>query len=113
MPRPKIEIDWKKVDGYLRAQCDGTAIASLLGIHPNTLYKSCEDVHKVSFSEYSAIKKGEGKELLRMKMYQSAIEGDKTMQVWLSKQYLGFSDKQAVDHTGAIAIEQITGVKVI
>ena len=99
MPRLKIEIDWKKVDGYLRAQCDGTAIASLLGIHPDTLYNACEREHNSVFSAYAATKRSEGKELLRVKMYQSAMEGDKTMQVWLSKQYLGFSDQQKIDHT--------------
>jgi hypothetical protein len=99
MARPKAEIDWEKVDSYLRAQCDGTAIASLFGIHPDTLYNACEAEHKTGFSAYAATKRGEGKELLRMKMYQSAMKGDKTMQIWLSKQYLGFSDKQAVDHT--------------
>jgi DNA-binding transcriptional regulator YdaS (Cro superfamily) len=93
MPRPKANIDWDKVDKYLQAQCEGTAIASLLGVHPNTLYESCKELHKISFSEYSAIKKGEGKELLRAKMFKEAMDGDRTIQIWLSKQYLGMKDK--------------------
>ena len=91
--RTKSVIDWNKVDKYLQAQCDGVGIAGLIGIHPNTLYEACKTEFKISFSEYSAIKKTEGKELLRAKQFQSAMDGDKTMQIWLGKQYLGQKDK--------------------
>ena len=93
MGRPKADIDWNKVDKYLQAQCDGVGIAGLLGIHQNTLYLACEEKFKISFSEYSAQKRGEGRELLRAKQFQSAMEGDKTMLVWLGKQYLGQREK--------------------
>lgn len=86
--RPKKEINWKKVDEYLRAQCDGVGIASLLGMNPETLYKACKEYNKMGFSEYSALKRSEGKELLRFKQFQTALDGDKTMMVWLGKQYL-------------------------
>jgi len=110
MSRPKVNIDWKKVDFYLRAHCDGVGIAGLLGIHPNTLYLAVESEFKVSFSEYSAQKKSEGKEMLRGKQFQLAAEGDKTMLVWLGKQYLGQKDKNDVttndrDITGGITVE--------
>lgn len=99
MSRHKIEIDWSKVDKYLQAQCDGVGIAGLLGIHPNTLYRLCEEKFKISFSEYSAKKRGEGKELLRAKQFQLAMEGDKTMLVWLGKQYLAQREKTESDIT--------------
>lgn len=102
MARPKANIDWGIVDEYLRAHCEGTGIAGILGIHPNTLYLACEEKHKMSFSDYSAQKRGEGKELLRAKMFTQAMGGDKTMQIWLSKQYLGMSDKQEVEHKGVV-----------
>lgn len=93
MSRPKANIDWKKVDNLLKAQCDGVGIAGILGIHPNTLYLAVESEFKISFSEYSAQKKSEGKELLRAKQFESAMSGDKTMLVWLGKQYLEQRDK--------------------
>lgn len=96
--RPKAEIDWEKVDRFLNAQCDGVGIAEILGIHPNTLYEACKEVHKMNFSEYSAIKKAEGVELLKAKQYQTAMEGNVTMQVWLGKQYAGQKDKVENDH---------------
>ena len=94
--RPKAEIDWNKVNEYLKAQCDGTGIASMLGIHPDTLYLACKDKYKMTFSAYSAIKKAEGKELLRAKQYEIAIGGDKSMLIWLGKQYLDQSERS--DH---------------
>lgn len=98
MARPKAKIDWLKVDVYLRAQCDGAAIARIIGIHPETLYDACKEKYKMGFSEYAAAKKSEGCEILRAKQYQAAMDGDKTMLIWLGKQYLGQSDKQTLEH---------------
>lgn len=100
MSRTKMPIDWEKVDQYLKAQCDGVAIASILGISPDTLYDRCVDEHKTLFSEYSRQKKSEGVEILKMKMYADAVGGNTSMQIWLSKQYAGFKDKQDVTSNG-------------
>lgn len=97
--RPKIVIDWNKVKKYIQAQCNGSGIAGLLGIAPITLYRACERKFKVNFEAYSAQKKSEGQELLREKQYNVAMEGDKTMLVWLGKQYLQQKDKNEL--TGA------------
>ncbi len=104
MARPKANIDWEKVNEYLKAQCDGVSIAGLLGICPDTLYRSCQEIHKIGFAEYSAKKKVEGVELLKAKQYQVAMEGDRTMLVWLGKQYAGQKDKIENEHQGAIKI---------
>jgi hypothetical protein len=97
MGRPKAKIDWSRVDKYLQAHCDGVGIAGLLGIAPDTLYRSCKDIHNIGFDAYSAIKKAEGKELLRTKQFQVAMEGDRTMLVWLGKQYLEQKEKTETD----------------
>jgi hypothetical protein len=91
--RPEAVIDWKKVDSMLQAHCTGTGIASLLGVCPDTLYRTCEDKFKMTFSAYSALKKGEGKELLRQKQFSVAMNGEKSMLIWLGKQYLEQADK--------------------
>lgn len=107
MARPKAIIDWKKVDFYLRAHCDGVGIAGILGVCPDTLYLACQEEHKMGFSEYSAQKKSEGKEMLRGKQFQLAVEGDKTMLVWLGKQYLDQKDRKDMtsnDHTLGMSI---------
>lgn len=93
MGRPKANIDWHKVDNLLKAQCDGVGIAGILGVSPDTLYRACQEEHNIGFADYSAQRKSEGKELLRAKQFDSAMSGDKTMLVWLGKQYLGQRDK--------------------
>ena len=95
MARPKAKIDWKKVDKLLQAQCKGTGIAAILGIHPDTLYLTCERVHKMGFSEYSALKRSEGQELLRAKQFSTAMSGNVTMQIFLGKNYLEQTDRPA------------------
>lgn len=104
MARPRANIDWKKVDKYLQAHCDGVGIAGILGIDVQTLYRRCNEDNKVGFAEYSAKKKAEGVELLKAKQYQVAMEGDRTMLVWLGKQYAGQSDKSENRITGPIKI---------
>lgn len=100
MGRTKTNIDWLLVKDYLNAQCDGTDIAEILGMHPNTLYEACKVQNGISFSEYSALKKSEGKSIMRYEMYKKAFkEGDKTLQIWLSKQYLDMKDQSAVIQT--------------
>ena len=109
--RPEIKVDWAKVDQYLRAQCNGTGIAGIIGVHPNTLYLKCEEDNKMSFSDYSAQKKGEGQELLRAKQHLTAMEGNVTMQIWLGKQYLAQSDKnELTGKDGKDLIPTIKGI---
>jgi hypothetical protein len=94
--RPEAVIDWNKVTKYLQAQCDSVGIAGLLGISVDTLYNRCKTDNNMEYSAFTAQKKGEGRELLRGKQYQVAMEGDKTMLVWLGKQYLEQKDKSDV-----------------
>jgi len=109
MGRPKADIDFKKVDEYLQAQCSGASIAGLLGIHPDTLYKAIEDKYKLVFSAYSAQKKAEGKEILRKSLWDMAIKGNVTMCIWLSKQYLGMSEslEKLSDESCELIIEKL------
>lgn len=98
--RPKITIDWTVVANYLRAQCDTVGIAGLLGISPDTLYVRCKKDNKIDYSAFSAQKKSEGKEMLRVKQFTTALGDVKqqippnvSMQIWLGKQYLEQRDK--------------------
>lgn len=100
MARPEADIDWKKVDAYLQAHCNGTGIAGLLGISAETLYRACKRDHKIGFDEYSQQKKAEGKELLKAKQFETAMSGNVSMQIWLGKQYLGQRDKSDVEQSG-------------
>jgi hypothetical protein len=97
--RPKANIDWKTVDGLLKAGCTGTEIAAHLGIHPNTLYERCTEVHNCDFSDYLQAKREAGDALLKAAQFQKAVqEKDNTMLVWLGKQRLEQKDKKELDH---------------
>lgn len=106
MGRPKSDIDFEAVDKYLQAQCSGSAIAGLLGVCPDTLYRAVEQRYKVTFSAYLQQKRGEGREILRMKLWEEAVsKGNTIMLIWLSKNYLGMSEN--IERLSDEAIEQI------
>jgi len=77
----------------LRAHCNGTSIAESIGVAPDTLYLRVQQVYGMTFSAYAQIKKQEGQDALRLKQFQIAMEGDKTMLIWLGKQYLGQTER--------------------
>lgn len=77
----------------LRAHCNGTSIAESIGVAPDTLYKRVQDEYGMTFSAYAQLKKAEGQDMLRLKQFQAAMEGDRVMLIWLGKQYLGQSDR--------------------
>lgn len=108
MGRSKSEIDWEKVDYYLKYQCAGTEIAGILGIAPITLYRACEREFKVNFDAYSAQKKAEGRELLRAKQFETAMSGNVSMQIWLGKQYLNQRDRAEMEQSGTTTNLNIT-----
>ena len=99
MARPKVDINWERVNELLEADCEGTEIAAHLGIVPETLYRRCELDHNISFSKYLQEKKAKGNSLLKEKQFEKAISGDSGMLVWLGKNRLGQADKKDLSHT--------------
>ena len=99
MARPKTDIDWKTVNKLLEADCEGTEIAAYLGIVPDTFYKRCKEDNNIGFSDYLREKKARGNSLLKVKQFDAAMSGDKTMMIWLGKQRLGQKEKQDIEHT--------------
>lgn len=89
MARPKANIDWKKVDQLLYSGCMTTEIAAFFGLSTDTFYIRCKKDLGVDFSSYSQEKKAVGESLLRKKQFDIAMEGDRTMLIWLGKQRLG------------------------
>ena len=97
MGRPKAEIDWDKVDEMLRAHCEGSAIASLFGIHPDTLYLKVSAKYNMTFSAYAQQKRGEGVSLMEAGIYRDAMKkGGADRMFWL-KNKAGWKDKVETD----------------
>lgn len=112
--RPRTKIDWSKVDNLLKAGVEGTSIAQMLGISADTLYLRCTQEYPdyPTFTAYAQAKRAEGLDLLKLKQFDVALKGDRTMLIWLGKQYLGQSDKVDGTLDAKVAIEQITGITV-
>jgi hypothetical protein len=84
--RPKIEIDLEILKNLASIGCPDYEIASVLNISARTL--------KRNYAEIVDQFREKGKASLRKKMWDKAIKKDNTnMQIWLSKNYLGFKDR--------------------
>lgn len=106
--RKPAQVDWSVVDNLLAAGCPGTEVASHLGIHPTTLYRHCEEEHKVNFTVYSQQKRAKGDALLRVAQFDEAVrERDRGLLIWLGKNRLGQSDKQEVEHKGKVPLQVV------
>lgn len=97
MGRPKVKVDWDEVGEMLKCGCDATAIATTLGISTDTLYTRSKSDNKLDFSAFSQQKRAEGDDLLRRKQFEIAMGGNIPMLIWLGKNRLGQTDKQAID----------------
>jgi len=110
--RPLIPIDWPMVDEMLRHQCTGVEVAARLGMHPETFYNRIEKERGIGFTEYAQEKRSQGVTLLREKQLEVAMSGDKTMLIWLGKQYVNQrepTEKQQAEFT----TEQVALIKSI
>lgn len=92
--RPKVVIDWKQVDAYLKAGCSGAGIAGMLGISDETLYRACERDNKVGFVVYSQSLRAVGDDMLRAKQFDLAMKGSENMLKHLGRHRLGQVEKR-------------------
>ena len=97
MPR---NIDYKFVEGLASIQCTESEIAVAIGFSLSGFSKR----KKNDPTLVEAIEKGReaGRKSLRRLQWQTANAGDKTMQIWLGKQYLGQSDKSDIKQSQEI-----------
>ena len=98
--RPKAEIDLETLNKLIGIQCTGEEIASYFNIDYDTLNRIVQDEYDLPFSDYFKKNKGKGKVSLRRAQFQSAIDGNITMQIWLGKNWLNQTDKQELTHAG-------------
>ena len=92
MARPKkYDIKGEEVEKLAGFGCTNMEIASFFGCSKDLITKS--------YSTNVTKGKEKGKIRLRQLMFRNAESGNTTMQIWLSKQYLGMSDKQDITTT--------------
>lgn len=85
MARPKIIIDPLEVEKLAAMSCSIQEIASFFGCSRDTIERR--------FAANILKGKDKGKIKLRRLMWQNAEKGNAVMQLWLSKNILGYTDK--------------------
>lgn len=94
MARPKLEVTPQMlmaVTHIAERQCPDEEIAAYLGISYSTFKRRKREDPELS--EAVELGRDTGKQKLRNVQWESAMGGDRTMMIWLGKQYLGQSDK--------------------
>src|SRR5579862_5561906 len=90
--KPK-EIDWKKVEQFLKAGATQKRIADHLGIHIDTLRDRTKQQYGMEYSKFSSAMYSEGEMLLEDAQFQKALKnsspGNTQMLIWLGKVRLG------------------------
>lgn len=91
--RPPADIDPQKVFDLAKIHCTDSEIAAVLRCAESTL--------KARFSALLREGREEGQMSLKRKMHEKALSGagDTQMLIWLSKQRLGYKDKQPEEAT--------------
>jgi len=85
-------LDLVLIEKLAAIYCTNTEIAAMLGCDSSLLSKP-------KYSEIITKGKERGKISLRRKMYETAMGGNVTMMIWLSKQILGYSEREVVKHS--------------
>ena len=84
--RPRARVDEKVLGNLAHIGSTIEECADILGVSARTL--------KRNFADIIHTHRNKGKASLRKKMYEKAVTKDNThMQIWLSKNYLGMSDR--------------------
>ena len=107
MGRPKKNLEDMKFDGWdqldaLILWTDEECIAFEMGISVDTLYRRIKERYDLTYAEYRDIKRDRLNRNLRKKQYDTAMEGNPTMLIWLGKNNLGQADKVHSTHDGNV-----------
>lgn len=98
--RPKKTIDYTILEKLCEIFCTGEECASVLGVDYETLNTILKRDGHGGYREYYNIHEGKGRASLRRAQYKAALGGDRTLLVWMGKQFLGQTDKQQHELSG-------------
>lgn len=90
----KFKIDQATFEKLCALQPTQVEIAVFFGVSVDTLDRWCKKTYDANFAEVFSQKRTAGHLSLRRKQFESAMSGDKALQIWLGKQWLGQTDKQ-------------------
>lgn len=94
-PKP-TQLDWNSFDKLCAMQATLEEISSFFDCSEDTVERCVKRDKGMGFKEYWTIKSSKGKISLRRKQFEVAMSGDKTLLIWLGKQWLGQTEKQDI-----------------
>ncbi len=111
--RPEAVIDWKQVEGYIKARCTATEIAATLGIDVSTLRRRCETDNNLNFATYYQQKRQVGRVTVKSVLYNSVLAAEYDPKyipalIFYAKSELGMSDKPKEDKEQNLSINVVT-----
>lgn len=98
MPAKKIEINMDDLVLVARTGATNAEMASRLGISHSTFDERLKDP---DFRQIVEDARNEVKVSLRAKQVAMALAGDRTMLIWLGKQWLGQKERNEISGVGA------------
>lgn len=99
MARPIKKIDEALLEKLAMINCSVEECASTLGVDSTTLQRRYAAVFKMG--------RDKGKMSLKRQMWRKAIDQDNTvMQIFLSKNMLGYRDRVETDENGTVSFNQ-------
>lgn len=105
--RPKHPIDWDRVIKMTMAGATGASIAHDLGIKPDLLYDRIKTDQGLDFSTFQVLHRMRGDDMLKLKQFELAMKGDKSMLIWLGKNRLKQRDRHELTNSDGAAIPVI------
>ncbi len=98
-------VDFDEVAVYEAIKMGNTieGAAIIVGVSADTLTRHCAELIKKAKAERSST--------LQLWQFQLARQLDKTMLIWLGKQFLGQKDKREVESTGQNRLEIVETIK--
>lgn len=95
--RPILYIDFNILQNLCGIQATLVECAAVLEVSEDTVERRVFETYGITFKEYWEKNSAFGRASLRRAQFKRAMAGDKTMLVWLGKQYLQQTEKTAID----------------
>jgi len=92
--RPPIEIDWEEFDKLLLIHATLREVAGWFNCSEDTIERLVLKKFGMNFADYKDQKGAKGKISIRRKQFQTAMDGNIAMLIWLGKNWLGQSDSK-------------------
>lgn len=100
-------IDLETFENLCAIQCTELEICEIFKVSPDTLLRWCKNTYGESFAETYKKKSAEGKASLRRTMFKTAMSGNATMQIWLSRQHLGMKENIEVESRQLVKVQEL------